>query len=84
MDMKKLLLIPICLLLLSCTAQKESFQDERPKYYQEYLAGELSYTDYKDLCVEEIEVQHMERFYFKGIKQINRDKWLGRFGLLKK
>jgi len=66
--------------LTSCkTASNVS---KKPLYYEQYLAGEISYMDYKDLCVGENELHNMERLYQKGIRQNNRDKRLTAFGFI--
>lgn len=52
-------------------------------YYKEYMDGELSSTDYRDLCYGGIELQHMENLRRKAIRQINCDKFLHAFELLK-
>lgn len=82
--MKKIiLLLFVSILVISCKTSNKDIEMKNAIYYKEYMDGKLSSTDYQDLCYEENELQHMENLHRKAIRQINRDKFLHAFRLLK-
>jgi hypothetical protein len=58
--MKKIIFIGICALMCSCSSIREANQSPKPRYYQEYIKGELTYSEYDFLCKGYNEMPHLK------------------------
>jgi|WetSurMetagenome_2_1015567.scaffolds.fasta_scaffold50609_5 hypothetical protein len=68
--MKKALLVVACLALFACAPNKDNYVSQKPTYYQQYMMGVISKSEYEYCCQMDNEVHAMidevNKYHVKG------------------